>query len=76
MNKKGINNMWKLKMDISGVYGNAEFEFETVMDAAEFIDEVMAHTCNEMEFHLVKVKEEPTKYKVIRDEREVEEICV
>ena len=48
--------MWKLKIDISGVYGNAEFEFETVMDAAKFIDEVMAHSCNEMEFHLVKVK--------------------
>ena len=60
--------MWKLKIDISGVYGNAEFEFETVMDAAKFIDEVMAHTCNDMEFHLVKVKEETPSCKMIKIE--------
>lgn len=68
--------MWKLKIDISGVYGNAEFEFETVMDAAKFIDEVMAHTCNDMEFHLVKVKEDVEKYKIIREGREEEEVCL
>lgn len=67
--------MWKLKMDISGVYGNAEFEFETVMDAAEFIDEVMAHACNEMEFHLVKIKEEKETIKVeMYEESEIEQL--
>ena len=60
--------MWKLKIDISGVYGNAEFEFETVMDAAKFIDEVMAHTCNDMEFHLVRKKKEKTPIEAIEAE--------
>lgn len=64
--------MWKLKIDISGVYGNAEFEFETVMDAAKFIDEVMEHTCNEMEFHLVKVKKVPGGLALPAEESEVE----
>lgn len=63
--------MWKLKIDISGVYGNAEFEFETVMDAAEFIDEVMAHTCNDMEFHLAKVKAVPEGLALPAEESEV-----
>ena len=63
--------MWNLKMDITGVYGNAEFEFETVMDAAKFIDEVMEHTCNEMEFRLVKVKKVPEELAMPAEECEV-----
>ena len=63
--------MWKLKIDIKDVYGNAEFQFASVIEAAEFIDEVMAHTCNEMEFHLVKVKEIPEGLALPAGESEV-----
>lgn len=62
--------MWKLRIDTKDVYGKMEFEFETVMDAAKFIDEVMTHTCNEMEFHLVKVKK--VVEELPADESEVE----
>jgi hypothetical protein len=72
MNKKGINNMWKLKMDISGVYGNAEFVFKTVAGAARFIEDIMEHTCNEMEFHLVKVKKVAEELALPAEESEVE----
>ena len=64
--------MWKLKIDIKDVYGNAEFQFASVLEAAKFIDEVMAHTCNEMEFHLWKVKEVPEGLALQAEEGKVE----
>lgn len=66
--------MWKLRIDTKDVYGKMEFEFETVMDAAKFIDEVMAHTCNEMEFHLWKVKEVPEGLALQAEESEVDKL--